>query len=194
MELKNILNEHFIWYVLKFAAAFCIFYFGTLAVIGLSTPESYYSPFVANYLDYISLLRSMLLHATKAFLSLFNFETVFRDRYTLMGPHGGIRIVYSCIGYGVMSFWAAFVFANKGSIKRKTVWIIAGLIALCGINILRLSLLTVAINKNWSMPLGIDHHTWFNIAAYSLIFIMIYIYDRSSSKSKSSTRNDYIRD
>jgi exosortase/archaeosortase family protein len=177
---SHIINKNFGWYLLKFAVVFCILYFGTLAVIGLASPESYYSPFVAKYLDYISVLRSSLLHSSKAFLSLFNFQTAFRDRYTLMATHGGIRMVYTCIGYGVMSFWAAFVLANKGSWKRKLLWTIGGLFALWCINVLRISLLIVALDKKWPMPLGLDHHTWFNIVAYSLIFLMIYLYDRSS--------------
>lgn len=183
------INRGIIIFIIKFIGIFCLLYFGTLAVIGLSTPESYYSPLVANYLDYVSLLRASLLHTSKELLSLCHFTTVFRDKYTLMGPHGGIRMVYTCIGYGVMSFWAAFIIANKGSWKRKTVWIFGGLIALWCINVVRLSLLIVALNKNWAMPFGIDHHTWFNIVAYLLIFLMIYFYDRSSKTLH--TKSDY---
>lgn len=184
MKFSSILIQKFLIYILKFAVAFCILYFGTLAVIGLSTPESYYSPFVAGYLDYVSLLRSSLLYASKGLLSVFNFNTVFRDKYTLMSGNSGIRMVYTCIGYGVMSFWAAFIIANKGTWKRKTIWIIGGLFALWCINVLRISLLIVALNKNWAMPLGLDHHTWFNIVAYALIFLMIYLYDRSMARLK----------
>ena len=43
-------------------------------------------------------------------------------------------------------------------------------------------LLVLAINKNWQMPLQLDHHTWFNIAAYTFIFILIYFYHMSSEK------------
>lgn len=99
-----------------------------------------------------------------------------------MGSNGGIRMVYTRIGYGVMSFWAAFIFANKGNMKKKVVWIIGGLFALWCINVLRISLFIVALDKNWPMPLSIDHHTRFNIIAYLLIFLMIYLYDRSSPK------------
>lgn len=38
------------------------------------------------------------------------------------------------------------------------------------------------------MPLGIDHHTWFNIFAYIFIFIMIWIYDRSLTKVLTKKR------
>jgi exosortase/archaeosortase family protein len=181
--MQNVFNKALVMFLIKFIGIFCLLYFGTIAVIGLSTPDSYYSPFVANYIDYVSLLRSSYLNTCKALLAIFNFNTTFSDKYTLMAEQGGIRMVYSCIGYGVMSFWAAFVFANKGGWKRKAAWIIGGLFALWIINILRISLLTVALNKKWEMPLGWDHHTWFNIVAYSLNFLMIYFYDRSSSKS-----------
>jgi len=40
------------------------------------------------------------------------------------------------------------------------------------------SLLLVAINRKWAMPLGWDHHTWFNIVAYIAIFTMMYFFDK----------------
>jgi exosortase/archaeosortase family protein len=95
----------------------------------------------------------------------------------------GVRMVYSCIGYGVMSFWAAFIIANRGSWKKKTAWIAGGLTAIFLINVLRLSLLLLAAQKHWAIPFGWDHHTWFNIVAYSFIFGMIYFYDRSIKKT-----------
>lgn len=183
------ISKEYIFFIIKFIGIFCILYFGTLAVIGLSTPDSYYSSFVDNYLDYVSLLRRSLLHTTKTILSFFGFNTTYRDKYTLMGRHGGIRMVYTCIGYGVMSFWAAFVFANKGTWKRKIVWIAGGLFALWCINVLRLSFLMVAFEKQWGMPLGWNHHTWFNIVAYLLILVLIYFYDKSSAKHYAGTKS-----
>jgi exosortase/archaeosortase family protein len=100
-------------------------------------------------------------------------------------------MVYSCIGYGVMSFWVAFIFANKGTFKKKFLWISGGILVLWIINVLRVSLLLLAINKNWKIPLGWDHHTWFNIVAYSLIFLMILLYDRSFKRVIKSNVNTY---
>jgi exosortase/archaeosortase family protein len=73
----------------------------------------------------------------------------------------------------------AFVVANKGRWVKKLIWVVGGLLALWFINTVRITLVLVAINKGWPMPLGIDHHTWFNICAYLLIFLMIWLYDRS---------------
>jgi exosortase/archaeosortase family protein len=97
---------------------------------------------------------------------------------------GGRAVIVSmsCVGYGVYSFWIAFVIANKGRFWKKARWIIVGLLGLWFINGIRITLFLAAINKDWPMPLGLNHHTWFNIAAYLLIFIMIWLYDRSSGQ------------
>lgn len=162
-----------------------MFYFGTLGIIGLSTPENSYNAFVAYYLNFVDPLRLSLLAGTKGFLSILGFTTFFADKFTLKLSTGeGVRMVYSCIGYGVMSFWAAFIIANKGSWKKKAGWVIGGLIAVWLINVLRLSLLLLADQKDWTIPLW-DHHTWFNIVAYTCIFGLIYFYDRSLKKTSA---------
>lgn len=165
-------------------------YFGTLAVIGLSSPENSYSPFVARYLNFVQPLRHSLLWGAKALVSLFGHQSFYRDQYTLALTSGpGVRMVYSCIGYGVMSFWTAFVLANKGGFWKKAGWVAGGLAALWVINICRVALLLLAGQNEWAIPLGWDHHTWFNIAAYALIFGMIYFYDRSQKRTDVALPN-----
>ncbi len=48
-----------------------------------------------------------------------------------------------------MSFWGAFVIANYDLWKRKLVWIIGGWLAIWCINVIRMALLIIAMNKNW---------------------------------------------
>ena len=167
-------------YLLKFAAIFCVCYFGTLAIIGLAAPGGYYSPFVEKYLDYVSWIKLSLINATGFILSLFHIPTHTEPGFIIRINGGrGVIIAMSCVGYGVYSFWIAFVAANKGKFLRKLLWIVFGVLALWFINVIRITLFLIAINKGWPMPLGIDHHTWFNIVAYLLIFIMIWWYDRT---------------
>ena len=94
----------------------------------------------------------------------------------------GVIIAMDCVGYGVYSFWIAFVAANRGKFWKKAIWILLGVVVLWFINVIRITLFLVAINKGWPMPLGIDHHTWFNIVAYLMIFILVLLYDRSQNK------------
>lgn len=154
-----------------------------MAIIGLSAPEGYYSSFVADYLNFIPPFRDFVLHATIKTLSLFGYESfqLSATQLRIVGG-GGVNVVYSCLGYGVTSFWLAFVFANTGSWKKKLVWMLGGAIVLLVINILRMSLVALASHKGWAYPLGLDHHTWFNIVAYGLIFLMIWVYDRRGVK------------
>lgn len=178
-------------YILKFIGIFCVLYFGTLAVIGFASPGGkYHIPFVAHYLDYVSWLKISLMRGPAFILSIFGIATHEEPGFLLrMNGGRGVIIAYSCVGYGVYSFWIAFVAANKGTFLRKLKWIVFGLLGLWFINVLRITLFLLAINRGWPMPLGLDHHTWFNIFAYILIFILIFWYDKTSKKKlrKSET-------
>ena len=172
-------------YFIKFIVVFCLCYFGTLAVIGVSAPGGYYSPFIATWFDYVSWIKISLLKATGFLLSIFGIQTHTEPGFLVRINGGrGVIIAMDCVGYGVYSFWAAFVIANSGKLLKKVAWIILGLLALWLVNVIRISLFLVAINRGWPMPLGLNHHTWFNIVAYLLIFILIWLYDRSFRENK----------
>ncbi len=118
-------------------------------------------------------------------LSLFNIPTHTEPGFLIRINGGrGVIIAMDCVGYGVYSFWIAFVGANKGSFGRKIKWIVFGVLALWLINDVRITLFLLAINKGWPMPLGLDHHTWFNIFAYGLIFLMIWWYDKTGKMGR----------
>ena len=118
--------------------------------------------------------------ASKFALSVFGYLIDIPDAYTLKIVNGAaVHIGYDCIGYGVLSFWLAFVIANNGSILRKTFWIIGGSVVIWLVNILRICLFLLSLNKKQTMPFGLENHTFFNITAYIAIFVMIYFYDKS---------------
>ena len=184
MRALSIKNNYFIIYLIKFISIFCFLYFGTMAVIGLVSPGGvYYFSFLDKYFNYISWLRSSLLFAVKQLFSFINIAVYNRDKYTITILNGSsVHIVYSCLGYGVMSFWAAFVLANDGTIFKKISWLFLGLFVIWVINVFRLFLFLLAHNNKWSIPFGLDHHTLFTVFAYCGIFIMIYFFDKTSNK------------
>ena len=164
-----------------------------MVIMGLAAPGGHYVAFVHNYLDYINWFRFALLHTSKMVLTFLGYDVFVENIYIIRMRYGlGVRVVYSCIGFGVMSFWIAFVFANSGSWIKKTKWILGGLLIIWCINVARIILLLVAINKNWKTFFSIDHHTLFNIATYTAIFIMIYFFSKSDKglrKETSEIRN-----
>lgn len=179
-------DKKFIRFTVKFLLLFCAFYFGTLAVIGLAAPGGIYSPFVEKYLDYVSWIKQSLIWAVKNVAHWSGYETIVRPDFVISSYNASIKIAMDCVGYGVYSFWAAYVIANDGSRIKKTLWVVIGLLLLWTINAGRISLFFLALQKNKPMPFGIDHHTWFNIIAYIAIFGMILLFEKRKSNTQHS--------
>ncbi len=182
MDLKNLYRHS--TYFLKFIGAFCVLYFGTKAIIGLTVPGGYYSPFVANYLDYPAVLRSSLLNGTRLMAGIFGYQTYLRDAYHVTLVNGnGVHLVYACLGYGLLSFWIAFIFANQGSFVKKIGWMLIGCFFIWLINVARISLVLVSSNEKWANRFSLEQHTLFNIVVYVFIFFMIWLFQRSEKRN-----------
>ena len=46
------------------------------------------------------------------------------------------------------------------------------------------SLVLLANNKKAAMPFELDNHTFFNILAYGVVFLMMFLYDRSFRRER----------
>ncbi|MES2485552.1 MAG: hypothetical protein V4581_06335, partial [Bacteroidota bacterium] len=88
-----------------FVALFVVFYYGNIFFFGLTSPGKYYSPFLANHLNYIQGLRWVLLKCSAFILNSLGYTTVTNNYDLLVAGHGVIRLVYSCLGLGVISFF-----------------------------------------------------------------------------------------
>lgn len=164
---------------------FLLIYFGLQFWIGLTIPGGNYNSFIAEHLNFFHIWRVSFIKGAKCIAAAFGYSTNEEPGYLLrVIGRRGVRISYSCAGIGVISFWSAFVFSNTLPIKKKIIWLSGGIAIIWLINVLRIGLLLVAINKKWPMPLDINHHTWFNIAAYGVILIMMYFLDKNSSQVK----------
>ena len=176
-------DKKFIRFLLVFTATFLFFYFAAQFITGLAVKGGMYNSFVEKYFNVAGWLRSSLILTTKWLVALFGIDTVRTDDYVLRIPNAnGIRIVYSCLGFGVMSFWIAYITATVAQFKRKIKWLVGGLIIIWIINVARISMVLVSGNKGWKFPLGWDHHTWFNIVAYCTIFAMMYFFEKEIKK------------
>jgi len=177
--MQTLFTRPFLLYVMRFLASFSFFYAGSLIIIGLSTPENMYSSFVANYLNFISPLRNSILTSAGLLLQIFS-QKIERINELTIGIVGGGRVtmVYSCVGYGVMSFWAAFILVNRGKMIEKIFWLLGGWAVLWCLNVVRIFVLLLAIQETPNTNLKVDHHLIFNVICYVFIFGMIYFYDR----------------
>ncbi len=173
-------DKKFLRFIVLFISSFLLCYYAAQFITGLAVPGGIYSPFAEKYFNIAAWLRTSLILASKGLLAIFGIDTIRTSDYILRVPDAkGIRIVYACLGFAVMSFWVAYVLATTAAIKNKVVCFFAGLFLLWGINVIRISLVLVAANKGWQFPFGINHHTWFNIIAYVAIFAMMYFFEKN---------------
>jgi exosortase/archaeosortase family protein len=179
-------ENKFIRFTLVFISVFLFCYYAAQFITGLAVPGGSYSSFVAKYFDIAGWLRSSLILSTQFLLSMFGTETERLDAYLLRAVNGrGIKIVYACLGFAVMSFWVAYITASFIAIKQKLFWLFGGLFFLWALNVVRISLVLLAGNKGWQFPFGWDHHTWFNIIAYLFILVMIFFVEKSIKNTVS---------
>lgn len=169
-------------FFIKLIIFYCMLYYGTVFCIGICAPGNLYSPFAEKYLNYIKWLRESITHTASFFGNLLGYEVITPNSYKIKVVNGGgVNIVYECVGYGVMSVWAAFALAYPTHTKRKLKWLFGGLLAIWFINVIRILALLLAVNQKTKIDINKfgEHHDVFNYVAYSLIIIMIYFYTKT---------------
>lgn len=177
-------NRSFYVYALKLLTIYAVLDYGTTFFIGISSPGGkYYFEWLDTYFNYVTWLRNTILYGSKILMSLLGFETILENAYVIRIVNGSaVQLVYSCLGYGVLSFWTAFVVANKGSKLFKLKWIALGFSLIIFSNIIRICTLLIANQKQWYKPFSLDHHTTYNIISYVLIIILMFIYLKYQNK------------
>ena len=171
-------------FLIKFIAAFCLLYFGTKAVIGLTVPGGYYSAFINHYLNYPSWLRYSLMYGSHVLVAAFGFNTYLPDAYHIRMVNGhGVRLVYACLGYGLLSFWVAFVFAGKEQVISKLKWMAGGCAIIWLINVIRISLILIVTNSNWHFNIPVNQHTLYNVVVYACIFLMAWLFKKGHARN-----------
>lgn len=140
-----------------------------------------YFPFWERYLNIFKFIENFVLQTSMFLANLFDVQAYRATSDTLRLESGGHLVMKEpCYGLGLMSVWTAFVFSDSTSWKRKTLWGVMGIAALLVINALRVTLLLIALKNRWNIHLldayTLTHHTLFNIVAYALIFLLMYVY------------------
>ena len=161
-------------FLLLFLALFLFFYYFNIFFFGITSRGNHYNAFLDAHLNYIRLLRHLLLCVTRHIINLFGFTAITDDYQLLVAGHGTLDLVYSCLGLGVMSFFTAFVIAYPKTIKAKLFFLVSGLVVIQLLNVLRFVVLALLWDKKSGMI--VDHHTIFNAIIYILIAVSLYFW------------------
>lgn len=172
-------------FIILFLGTFIALYYFNILFIGITTKENLYSNFLDQHLNYIKGLRFILLSLSAQILKWMGYEVI-TSEFTLHALNtGGINVVYSCLGFGVMSFFSAFIIAWPGkSLKNKLLFIPLGLVIIQALNITRFILITLFWRKSVFRG-SVDHHTLFNLILYSLLLVLIFYWINAKNKSSN---------
>ena len=182
MHIKDSSDKNFPYlFFVKFLGCFFILYCFFPFYRGLTAAGGkVFSPFLYSHFNIIKVFTLFLTNSSELLLEALHYEVLQTNYHTLRISHSrAVSVNPSCLGWAVMSFWVAFVFANKAPVKHKLIWIITGIISICIINITRISLIALSSHLHWKTFVSLDHHLLFNICSYLCVFLLMYMYIRA---------------
>ena len=183
-KLKALYNNEALKFILVFLILYCIFNYGNRFFYSMGTDGTrFYNEFFSKYLDYTQGMRSALIVISATILKLMGY-TIMHTDYQILALNGiPCNIHYDCLGFGVMSFWAAFVIAFPKPFKQKIKFMFLGLITIFLLNIVRIvSLTLLTIDMNGSRKFFDYQHDIFNYVVYAVLLTMIYFWINKQEK------------
>jgi exosortase/archaeosortase family protein len=190
MSSKHYLNLpmkfKFLKFPIQFTATFLLLYGFNIAFIGFTTKGGhYYLAFLDYHFNYIDFWRSFTIRTTAEILGLLGFQVFESGTKLQVYEHGGFNLIYSCLGYGMMSLFSAFVICYPSRNMGKTSFMIKGLSLIQGMNMMRFIALAL-FWKNGTIGL-IDHHLIYNCCVY--LILLNYIYRRTHNRNDNLIGN-----
>ena len=180
-------------FALNFLSLFALFYGFNLLSIGLTTPNGIFIPWVQEHANYIWQWRTFDLQTTATILNMLGFRTNVTDWSLSVLGFSGFKLAYSCLGYGTMSFFAAFVLSYPRHLTSKSIMLIGGLMLIQASNILRLLLISIywkaSFKNSW-----IDHHTLYNIIIYLIIILILYAWIQAKPNLNSHGKHKFKKE
>ncbi len=162
---------------------FIAFYYFNIGFFSITSPtSSNYNSVIDHNFNYIKLLRHGLLNCSSSLVGLLGYTTIINDYEMLVVGRGSIRLVYSCLGLGIMSFFAAFVLAYPKATREKIIFLICGLVVIQILNILRI--VTVALFWDRHARHILDHHVIFNGIIYIIVAVALYFWVTDDDRKK----------
>lgn len=149
-----------------------ILYGFNIAYIGLTSPEGLYLPWLDEHFNYIKIWRNCYITIVAKTLKLFGYTVYTSDISLKVQGHSGFRLVYSCLGYGVISCFSAFVLSFPKTLGSRLVFLFTGLITIILLNLFRFLAISLFYDPQLTI-LSANHHDIFNGFLYTILLIMM---------------------
>ncbi|WP_432713559.1 glycosyltransferase [Pedobacter sp.] len=171
-------------FLVIFPVLFFIFYYFNIAIIGVSTPGGYYNEYIAQHLNHINQWRHFNISTTASLLRMLGYD-VYTDQFRLhIKDGGGFILVHSCLGYGILSLFSAFILAFPRPLSQKLVFLALGILGFQFLNLTRL-LLIALYWKQLTLRYHLNAHAIFNYTIYVVFVGAIYLWINQKEKKGS---------
>ena len=189
LDQKKKANKTAILFVVKLLFFYFLFSQGNLFMNSvISVGGKYYNAFIAENFNYIQGLRTILITPAVWIIKLFGFYAINNEMDVMVVDGPMLRVNYSCLGLGVMSFFTAFVIAFPAKLKAKIRLFIIGTIMIYVLNVGRIAGLGVLLGFFKSQRDNFTyHHEIFNVIVYLCIFLLLYLYIRKNTTLVSTS-------
>ncbi len=179
-------NRAAIRFVVVMVALYLLFSQGNLFMNSVfSEGGRFHNAYLATHFNYIQWIKSFLIDSGAGLIELFGYHVISNESDVLIvgGPH--LRVNYSCLGLGVLSFLLAFTLAFPAPIKSKLKLFIAATVLVFALNILRIAGLALVMAVFESQRSNfVYHHEIFNIIVYLFVFALLYFWIRKRTRTK----------
>ena len=173
-------------FALRLFAWYGVFYLFFQGLIAALAPDGHlYWGWLHQNFDIVKGFRRFLMILSQYLVSLLGYQSS-TSEYLLTIEGKSVRLVYSCLGFGLTSALWALILAYPGRVISKIVACVLGFVMILTLNVLRIGGLAVLhATDRWSLFYHIDHHDFFNLVVvlFALMFFSIYL--RLSRQSKA---------
>ncbi len=114
---------------------------------------------------------SFLFGSTQKLLSLFHIGSVL-DGNLLMGENANLYMGKACLGLNTILLFSAVVYLTGLGHRYRWLFIAGGVVLINLMNILRLTLLFIFVQRHGGYDLTIDVHDMYDYVIYSFIFLL----------------------
>jgi len=181
-------NRKAIKFIVMLFLVYIIFSQGNLLMNSvMSTGGSHYDKYLAEHFNYIQGLKNALIKPSVWIIKAFGFYAIHNETDVLIVNGPLLRINYSCLGLGVMSFLAAFVLSFPTGWKETIKMLIFGIFIIYLLNVFRIAGLGLLFGFFQSQRYYFDyHHEIFNVLVYIVVFVMLYNWAKKNTRSISN--------
>ncbi len=184
-KFQKLWNDPYLKFIISFVGLYLILYYFNELYIGITAKGGIYISFLDHHLNYIKWWRNFSIQSTAEILRWLGHTVYTNTTQLKVIGKSGFTLVYSCLGYGVMSVFIAFCISFPTPFKHRYSFMLIGLIFIQALNTCRFIFLSLFWKKNWYF-LGMDHHDLFNIVVYAALILICYLWIRFSSKNKNA--------